>query len=132
MHGSDSILPEEGTVLQGAALFDVGRIHHIEQKQDGIYLRCQRASVVIQFLQEQLFRVIFNHRGDADTRKSDSVVEQMQRAYVPVDIKETETEIVCRTGALQLRIQRAPLRLHVYDGAGKLVHKDHDGLGLGW
>ena len=46
------------------------------------------------------------------------------------EVRESENSIILETSAIQLKIQKEPLRFSFYDDSGNLLNEDHSGFGI--
>lgn len=93
-------------------------------KQDGNYIdiNCQNGKIQIRFLNEKSFRVRITHK-EFESNFSYAVIREDWPA-IQLSINEEKDQLIVLTSKLQLRINKNPFKLAIYDSEGDLINQD--------
>ncbi|MHA1301868.1 MAG: glycoside hydrolase family 31 protein [Candidatus Helarchaeota archaeon] len=105
-------------------------IQSYREDRNLIEIICTNAKVHLYFLNEQIIRVRITN-NDFDKDYSYSVIKK-DWPNVEFTITEEEGQIIIITSQLQVRIQKRPFSLAIYDSEGTLINQDTPFGGYAW
>jgi alpha-glucosidase (family GH31 glycosyl hydrolase) len=113
-----------------------GNVTSWTKEAGGIHLKCGDFQAVrIDILSERLFRVRFSADGVFSAshliEKWRLVKPNDSYAPVPFEVREEEKQLWATTKQLRLRLEKAPLRIHVHDKDDRLLTQESDAPGMG-
>ena len=89
------------------------------------------ATLTVQVLADDLFRIRFRQKASTDPDRSWAVVANSWPA-VDAAMKDSSDAFVIRTPALTLVVAKKPLRLSFRDPAGAVINQDDSAKGMSW
>jgi alpha-glucosidase len=127
------------TLLQGKSSRDDSIDYHklseilnykIEDNQ--IRFNFKNASLVIRFLNADIFRIIMANSKQQFNYKSTEAVIDHNLSYNDFKFEENNKELIIKTDKLVIKIQKEKFFLQVFNKEGKLIHQDYSKYSLGW
>ncbi len=131
MLGSEAIHPNKISVAEGSTYFHLGAVTDYSVHGPKLVLKFHASEILIHFLSDTLFRVKLNPMGAVNEKTTDAVVK---KAWSDIELTVTENldQYVCKTKDLEVRIDRNPFRLSVYNAEGQLINQDEPEKAVGW
>lgn len=110
----------------------LGKIEKFESQPSGVELFCaDNYRLQIDFLKSNMFRVTLI-RPDFNEPLLDYPLAKTEWGTVKIEFEETDQQLILKTNAMNLAIQKSPCRLTVMDKQGNVVNQDDPGMGIGW
>lgn len=116
----------------------VGELVRYEQTEaDGnvLLFDCGNSEVRVEFCTERTVRVQLSAGGSGNYRPDDPeyyMVQKNEWAPVQKTVSEDESFIRIKTSAMEIRVQKNPFRIGMYDLDGRVISKDSDTTGMYW
>src|SRR5579862_1151251 len=95
-----------------------------EVLQDGIQIQAGSAALRINALRDDIIRVRISPTGTLPEDASWAVLPESRTKSIPVHPMQDDSSVGFRTGALDVRIERNPLRLVIRDLGGTIISAD--------
>lgn len=118
----------------------VGDVDGYRKLENGIEISCKPAKILITILSPEVIRVqMLRTASSAQTTESGGFAPDSSWAVVETnlgnrsfELKDSPEEIVLKTSALTVRVQRKPCRISFFDAKGNLINQDEPTKGMGW
>ncbi|WP_195983736.1 carbohydrate-binding protein [Clostridium sp. D33t1_170424_F3] len=127
------VLP--ATAAQGATLAQIGDMTALAEDGNVLTFSCDKQEVTVELCTDRTARIQLSLDGANGYRPEDPQYYMVQKnIWDPVDRTVTEEDgtIKIRTDAMEIRVQKSPLRIGMYDLEGNLLSKDADDQGIYW
>ncbi|MBS7566350.1 glycoside hydrolase family 31 protein [Mucilaginibacter sp. Bleaf8] len=106
----------------------IGNTQSINQRNDTLILDTAEAQVQVSIYSPTIIRVNVTRQPD----KPVSSFAVIREALPDLSYEENLHELIINTSALQLRIQKDPLRMAFYTADGKLLSQDDERFAISW
>ena len=117
---------DDGLPPNGATV-TLDRVDSVETLDDGVRVRSGRAVLQVNALRQDVLRVRVGPDGALPEDASWAVAEGVRRSRVRVQPVSNEAAVGFRTGAIEVRIERKPLRVVFRDLQGSVLNADAAG-----
>src|SRR5579872_2864031 len=98
-----------------------------EVLQDGIQIQAGSAALRINALRDDIIRVRISPTGTLPEDASWAVLPESRSKAIPVHPMQDDSSVGFRTGALDVRVERNPLRIVIRDLSGNVISADTPG-----
>lgn len=126
---SFAIHPGNKSNIGETPFHDIGNLVQVEKHNGHIDFRCDNGYVTISFKREDIVRVTMNPTEHPSQKTTPAVVVENQD--VDFQLVENEETIEVSTNALDIHIQKAPFRVHMFDKDGVVIVSEQD-RGMGY
>lgn len=124
---SEAIRPDKKNPDSHTDYRDIGSMKLFEKEKEGFHFHCDNGRVFLRFYNQETLRVSMGE--NPGKKRSFACVASPEK--VSVDVKEKEEEIILSGGKIQVRVQKSPFRLTIYDRTGNLLLSEGE-RGMGW
>ncbi|MGM0603819.1 MAG: glycoside hydrolase family 31 protein [Bacillota bacterium] len=125
-------------LLQGKSRDDSSDYHKLqgilnyEIKDNEVLFDFEHASIAIEFLRADIFRLIVAHSNQPINYKTTEAVIEHNLSHDSFEVEENKEKIIIETAELRLEVRKDKFLLSVFDQQGNLIHQDHSNYALGW
>ncbi|RSK26400.1 DUF4968 domain-containing protein [Bacillus sp. HMF5848] len=125
---SFAIHPGHSKKLQNSDYHDVGNVLEVTETANGATIRCEFANIGIRFYRDDIVRVVMNAFGSVAWKTSPAVISEPNA--VEVNVTQTDDAATITSSAIQVVLQKSPLRITVEDANGTvIVSESEKGMG---
>ena len=115
------------------AVVSIGNVTSTSEDGNVLIFNCDKNQVRVEFCTARTVRIQLSQNGDNGYRPDNPEYYMVQTNIWP-SVNKTVTEkngtVIVKTDAMEVRIQKSPLRVGMYDLEGNLISKDTDSTGM--
>lgn len=110
---------------QGKRLRHLGKLKAYDVESGAYRFVCEGGLVRLRFYRPEVVRVTMHPFNEPDTATTTAVIKSPQPTEV--ELAEDENVVTLTSASLKVAIQKAPLRIDLFDRAGKLLFGERNG-----
>ncbi len=116
-----------------AASVSLGNVTSMKEEGNILIFNCDKNQVRLEFCTERTVRIQLSQNGDSGYRPDDPEYYMVQKNEWPTVSKTVSDKngvVSVKTSAMEVRIQKSPLRIGMYELDGTLISRDTDSTGM--
>jgi alpha-glucosidase len=111
--------------------FILTEVNKLSRYGNRVCLDLKEGEIILEFLDNDLFRLITRTDTETDL-KSSAAVPEHQMSFEDFEIEENKEFYLIKTGKLVIEIKKRVFALSIYDINGELINQDFSEKALGW
>lgn len=131
MDSSEAIHPNKISVEAGITQFYIGKVTAMTTELPRVYFQCNVAQVLIHFISDSLIRIKLNPKGTVEEKTTDAIYKK-EWSNIKIEMLEKPDQYIFTTNQLEVRVDKNPFRITIFDKTGNLLSQDESSRGLGW